>query len=124
MGSSNPRLTRLNQRLTYGGLLEGLPNRRMNEARLSHDRTVGYLVPVEQVPIEGFDGYPFGGAAELPAIRVEAALSSPALSGDPTQHSTVLVIWYQDEWALPIETRILSHLASVEWSSIAVDEDL
>ncbi|MFI6830722.1 hypothetical protein ACIBG5_26730 [Kribbella sp. NPDC050241] len=124
IGVVDPRLTRLHQRLTYDGLLEGLPNRRMNEAQLSHDRNLGYLVPVDQEPIEGFENYPFGGAARLPAIRVEAAFSSNALTGDPLQRSIAVVIWYQHGWARPIETPVLSHLASVEWASIALDEDL
>ena len=124
IGVVDPRLTRLHQRLTYDGLLEGVPNRRMNEAQLSHDRKAGYLVPVEQEPIEGFEDYPFGGAARLPAIRVEATFSSTALSGDPLRRSTALVIWYQRGWALPIETPVLSHLSFVEWASIALDEDL
>ncbi|MGW5195170.1 hypothetical protein ACWEOO_38365 [Kribbella sp. NPDC004138] len=124
IGVVDLRLTRLHQRLTYDGLLEGLPNRRMNEAQLSQDRKSGYLVPVEQEPIEGFEDYPSGGAARLPAIRVEALFSSTALSGDPCDRSTARVIWYQHQWALPIETPILAHLSSVEWASIAADEDL
>jgi hypothetical protein len=58
------------------------------------------------------------------AVNDEAAFSSTALSGDPLQRSTALVIWYQDGWAQRIETPVLSHLSSVDWASIALDEDL
>lgn len=62
-------LVALEQHRTYAGLIEGFPNRRMNQWALEHDRATGHLIEPVETPIPGLPDF-FGGAAELPAVRV------------------------------------------------------
>jgi hypothetical protein len=44
---------------------------------------------------------------------------------DASKHISVLtVVWFQDEFALPILEPALSALIQIEWSEVAADVDL
>jgi hypothetical protein len=38
--------------------------------------------------------------------------------------SLVVVVWFQDEYALPIREPALSQLLAVDWETLAVDIDI
>jgi hypothetical protein len=44
---------------------------------------------------------------------------------DPDKHlSALTVVWYQNEFALPIEQTVLEQLRLLDWDSFAVDVEL
>lgn len=126
---------RIEQESVYAGLLEGLPTREMNqrlldrlEARLvkEHTRRGFLLIEPEQKPID-YDGrYPFGTPAALPSIQVKAWLRSPgsAKDGDPNYGSSLVVVWFQDEFAFPIDEKVHEQLVALDWAKLAVDSEI
>lgn len=113
----------LRQWRTYTGLLEGLPTRQMNERDIEHllkqERDRGwwagepYLVPPVVRSIE-YDGkYPFGVPEALPHVTCVARyISYPA---------ELTVIWFQQEFAFPIDPQVFDHLQGIDWARLAID---
>jgi len=124
------RLDGLEQFWTYGGLLVGHPSREMNR-RIMDDlvarrtRPKGYGVPVLLEPLETpvektSPDLSWSTAANLPAITCIAPFISDVLPGDADSiASTLCVIWFQDEFAFPIDAHIKVELAALDWESRA-----
>jgi hypothetical protein len=125
-------LRALQQTLTYAGLLEGLPTKEMNariieqvlkEAANQIYGVPPYLVPPTEKPIDyKSDGsrYPFGTPAQLPSVLCVARLESFKPTGDSSCYASgLIVIWFQSDFALPIEDEILHHLSLTDWNSHA-----
>ena len=109
---------------TYGGLLEGLPTRQMNERNIEQlikeeqDRRWGevpYLVPPVVKPIEynADRDYPFGIPEAFPAVTCVAWFRSYPRS--------LTIIWFQNEYAFPIDSQIVEHLRGLDWERLAVE---
>lgn len=107
---------------TYAGLLEGLPTRQMNERDierlLKEERERGwwagepYLVPPVVRPIEYHRKYPFGDPEALPDVTCVARyVSYPA---------ELTVVWFQSEFAFPINPQVLEHLQGIDWGRLAI----
>ena len=121
------RATELEQWTVYAGLVEGLPTDRMNrrivdaaerEAASRWGSPV-VLVPPIETPIDwqGERPYPFGVPTELPAIGVRARFWS---SGpDALTQSTLTFVWFQVEWAPPVDEAVLSAIRSTDWDATA-----
>jgi hypothetical protein len=103
---------------TYGGLLEGLPTRQMNERNImqllkeEQERRWGdvpYLVPPVIRPIE-YDAdrkYLFGDPEALPDVTCVAWYQA--------YPRTLTIIWFQDQFAFPIDPSVLEHLRDLDW---------
>jgi hypothetical protein len=122
------RLHELRQSLTYEGLLEGLPTVEGNQRRIkyvlqkSESQRYGvgpYLVPPVEKPIERPSGepYPFGTPSSLPSVtciaRFEAIGPTVPGKGDG---SGLVVVWFQECFALPIDSEVLLHLRNLDWN--------
>lgn len=117
---------------TYSGLLEGLPTDKMNARILNsakesarkvfHIQEV-YLIEPEQKPLKT-GWYPFGKPAALPKIECIAELwhYQPARNSG-MDFSALVVIWYQENFALPIEAKVLEQLRELPWNDVAGDFD-
>lgn len=114
---------RIRQWQTYTGLLEGLPTRQMNQSTIDQlmkeERERGwwagepYLVPPVVTPIDYLQGkkYPFGDPEALPGVGCVARFGAPA----PNACSAELtVIWFQDEFAFPMDPRVVEHLEGID----------
>ncbi len=126
-------LKRIDQYLTYRGLLEGLPTAERNKAQLeqlinSHrDKPysgVPYLVEPTETPIERHSDrpYPFGSPAALPAVTCIAQFES--LEPAREMHcdkSGLVVIWFQQEFALPIDPSVHAKIQQIDWRKHAAD---
>jgi hypothetical protein len=109
---------------TYAGLLEGLPTRQKNERDIEHllkqERERGwwagepYLVPPVVRPIEYEVGrrYPFGDPEALPNVTCVARYVA--------YPSELTIIWFQDEFAFPIDPQVLEHLQGLDWAGRAI----
>ena len=125
-------LYELRQFLTYEGLLEGLPTMEGNQrhilALLNDKRNHAYgdapylLDPVE-VAIKYKDDdsvYPFGTSSPLPAVTCVARLESlSAATGQEGDGSGLVLIWFQANFAFPIDEEILRQVSELDWNRYA-----
>lgn len=121
-----PSLEFLNQKQTYFGLYEGVPTAEINRDYVAHAQQDAktlfsglplYLVP----PIEKVWTNNSGSAyASLPGVTCIAYLSDKPMNPD-MECSRLIVLWYQDSYALPIAPHILEHLSGVDWETVSED---
>jgi len=80
-----------------------------------------YLIAAVETPIEYHRErpYPFGEPARLPAIQCFGRWESYEY-GDPAfDYSTLAVVWFQQEFALPIDENIISSIREIDWEKVA-----
>ena len=129
---------------TYAGMLEGTPNRKSNNCGIEIDLKYAaqyrfamgspYLIepmrrdylrqPGDMDHIrERTSQYPaeWGRDPEwLPLVRCIGCLFSSPTSKNPTKDmSSLTVLWYQNDFAYPIDDDILSVLRSLDWDRLA-----
>ena len=124
------KLRHLEQYLTYGGLLLGYPTREMNRQTIerlmtSHTPPKGdeaaYLVKPAETPFELPAGaHRHGTPARLPTVTCIASFLSDRLRHRPDEiWSALTAIWFQDEFAFPIDPLVLIEIASIDWDAHA-----
>ena len=125
-------LVELTQSLSYAGLLAGFPNSRVNqrqiddlikEGRRIH---IGGREPVLIDPtIKTIEHTRSGQTVQelrLPDICCVARFESGALlRANSEPYSSLVVVWFQDEFAMPIATDIEQQMAKIDWEKDAVD---
>lgn len=129
-------LVQLDQRRTYEGLIEGLPTTRSNAAYLqrliqAHTATLNHgavlIEPVESLiewPADR-DPYPFGTPAQLPDTTCVGRWRSKPVHGEEyIFRSELVVIWLQEEFALPVPQSVQNALESLDWDGLAVDIEI
>jgi len=129
-------LISLNQSFTYHGLLEGAPTARMNQMIIDHavqeerNKQHGqalYLIPPTQTPITfpGSTRYPFGEPIRIPGILCVARYNSRHPVHDHSDpilyYSQLSVIWFQEDFAFPIDGAVLEELRQLDWEKLAYD---
>jgi hypothetical protein len=122
-------LTALDQHLTYGGLLAGHPSREMNRRIMDglvrrHSGPMGRSIPVVlepiETPVEKHSDPEWSTAANLPSITCVARFMSGVLPRDEEGIASMLsVIWFQDEFAFPIDPVVRVELAAIDWEAHA-----
>ena len=61
----------------------------------------------------------------LPHVRCIGSFKDVVKARDPGKDLSVLtVVWYQDEYALPILEPALSQLLAMDWETLAVDVEI
>lgn len=123
------RLVGLDQHLTYGGLLAGHPSREMNRRIMDrliagHSGPRGRGVPVLfepiETPLEKHSDPDWSTAATLPAVTCVGRFMSGVLASEPDGFGSMLtVIWFQDEFALPIDPVVTIELGALDWEAHA-----
>jgi ADP-ribosyl-[dinitrogen reductase] hydrolase len=126
----------LSQSLTYAGLLDGAPTAEMNRDLISslreryrrvgrgHDPLV--IEPV-QTPIGRSGNDPFGERSLLPRVLCVAEYSSPTPVPDDewATESNLTLVWWQNDWALPIDELCLKRLPATRgetWPTVGRTE--
>jgi hypothetical protein len=124
------RLRWFRQHEVYARLLEGLPTREMNEQHIqalldeARKRTsaASYVVPPREEPIEHRGRYPFGDPAMLPRVACVGHFDSLPPACDTSQdYSSLVIIWFQQEYAFPIEPKALEKIRAIDWDQLAAD---
>src|SRR5262245_5341007 len=124
------RVVSLRQSAVYYGLLEGLPTKEMNcrtiESLLAQERRSGaepYLIAPQETPIAYRDGrpYPFGESASLPGVSCVAYLHSIFPARVDRDYSSLTVIWFQSDFAFPIDKSVLDQIVCLDWEKLATD---
>ena len=123
------RLLALDQYYTYEGLLLGVPTREMNQDIMDqliaeYVRPDEYGVPLllepEQKPLDvpehrHVDGMP----ATLPSMTCIARFNSDGQLGTDDIWSVLRVIWFQEEFAFPIDDQAVRQIAEIDWETRA-----
>ena len=118
---------------TYGGLLEGLPNDNMNRRiiEITKDRAKDfvfmeeiYLIEPKEAPIHYEGKYPFGTPAALPGITCVAELWYNDVFRDKEKmFSSLCIIWFQEDYAFPIDEEIIEKINGIPYSQICGEFD-
>ncbi|MHB8901764.1 MAG: hypothetical protein ACYC6Y_23660, partial [Thermoguttaceae bacterium] len=77
-----------------------------------------------EIPIayEREQPYPFGTPAKLPRIECIARFVRPQFARDKTKDlSQLVVIWYQDDFAFPVDEEIAEKFKAINWNAEAAD---
>ena len=133
-------IVELCQHGTYGGLIVGKPHEELNkkriEAALSYAKdkiwsaTKPTLIPPvicePKITEEDITKYViFDQPQYLPRVTCFAQLMSSSPARDKTMFGSWLtVVWYQDQYAFPIDTHVLECIMQLDWNNIATDFDL
>lgn len=134
-------LETLHQETTYAGLLVGTPSRESNDwaienaLRAAQERCAGgakpHLIPPPRRDCLREPGdmrelrSPRHVPEWLPMVRCIASFKDVDTVRDHDKDLSVLtVVWYQDEFALPILEPALSQLRALSWEALAVDVEL
>ncbi len=127
-------LCKLTQQLTYGSMF-GVPRTKINDLIIKDTRQmVARLVgrePMVIVPARKLaEGYtetsPSAQAAwgpweYLPKITCWATFSSKPVRKEREDCSMVVVLWFQEIWAMPIDPDNLKQMQTIDWEEWAED---
>jgi len=129
------RLRELRQFGVYEGLLEGRPTtelnaniveRIVNQERERSNDWVPYLIEPEIKFIDdpSEENHPSEQSAFLPSVAcVGRFQSSASTRGSAGDYSELVVIWFQDSFALPIDQKTWGQLVAIDWDQAAADYD-
>ncbi|MCO6456993.1 MAG: hypothetical protein J5I93_16965 [Pirellulaceae bacterium] len=124
------RLVAIDQWRTYSGLLEGVPTIEMNERHIRRTMDTArerrhfdpYLIPPVMTPIEPGRDYPFGTPASIPEITCIGQFDCFDTARDKAMDgSTLPIVWFQKDFAFPIDEVIQEHLRLLDWEKHASD---
>jgi hypothetical protein len=129
-------LTSLTISSTYGGLLEGYPNARVNDAlvaRLGRRREFAYSSQPAHVTApprlrpesdQGSGRMPFGPVETLPPVYCEGSFRSGPVDDelDPVLYvSWLMVVWFQEDLARPVADFAAAAVHGLAWEALAED---
>ena len=86
-----------------------------------------YLIPPKSLEIDGVDKSMerCENAIRLPYITCFGIFESSVLKGKGFgAGSHLTVVWYQDEYAMPIDAYVLEHIKKIDWEKEAEEYDL
>jgi hypothetical protein len=120
------------QEYTYKGLLEGVPTDTMNQRMIKNLESKAirycgnmpvYVIEPKQTPHPHARPNPFETPMSLPAYTCIAQLSDykPARDEEMFGGSQLIVVWFQDTLALPIDDDILEKMKQIKWTELAED---
>jgi len=124
-------LNKIYQDYTYDGLLLGYPNREMNDryvknsiesAREMMSSDATYLVspPLIEVKIDERVKHHYKDAIRMPYITCYGQFESSKIKGDEyNDGSWLTIIWYQEEFAMPIDSSVIEHIKTIDWEEVA-----
>ena len=133
-------LEEIHQHLTYAGLLEGLPTRKINKDIISEIKnttqdkiwanTTPYIISCKQTRIQLPDDraayYKSRGPEyeplALPKIICIGHFMSDAITDD-FMFSNLTIAWFQADWMMPVDNKILEQIKSMDWNKYAIQGD-
>lgn len=123
-------LVQLDQHLVYAGLLEGTPNVRINRDIVADVvRTFSAMSPAANCHLfEPDQTQPYPERPHislLPAVACGGFLRRVGRTEDdwPCWESVVLV-WFQDAYAMPIDAKVLGQIYRTDWPALAAKTEM
>jgi hypothetical protein len=128
-------LRELRQSRTYESLLAGTPDDELNQWVMDRARTEALGGAVGQEPYlvspnvrtriqEAWHDIPAREYCALPATVCIGQFTSFQPARDKDRHASELVIiWFQDEFAFPIDPAVREQIRAIDWEKHAVDFD-
>ena len=129
------------QYTTYSGMMEGLPTRKYNDSKVNCvDESKTYVLHAprlygdfsKMLPPDSFiarmcadDPYEV-----LPGVTCVARMTSkPCKTSDwtdidPPARSYLTLVWFQNEWAMPIAPEVLEKLKAFDWDAHAYNQGI
>jgi hypothetical protein len=131
-------LSEVHMESTYGGLIEGYPVARLNDmivdslahaaGRLLPHAPIHIVSPMRTPPDPDLRlESPFGPVELLPQVICMGRFSSDPVDPDldPVLHrSRLVIVWFQDDAAVPTAGDIPAALYDVRWEDWAKDEEI
>ncbi len=117
-------LGELRQWEVYEWLWEGLPTKESNQRclkRIIEENQSDYgeplLIEPEEMPIPYIEGkrYPFGEPAAFPRIACIARFRSSPARDVQKDYSGLIVVWFQNDFAFPIDPKVHLLLQTINW---------
>jgi hypothetical protein len=122
-------LSRLQQGRTYAGMLNGFFDARVNQHEI--DQLLEEARELAVVDCEPFLIQPAPAITELPSGRMQEKLPPITCVADfrsnelnragSEPYSSLAVAWFQDEFAMPIDTEVLNQIRKIDWERHAKD---
>jgi hypothetical protein len=124
-------LDSLDQSLTYGHVLLGVPNAHWNDVIIKglldkyapgpYIRQV--LIEPERRFVQLSDNTPIGQNTieYLPDVFCRGMFKSTPLRGGSGDSSKLIILWFQTDWALPIAASIVEKIKRIDWEVNAVN---
>jgi len=130
-------LRTLEQSLTYAGWLEGTPTSQVNDAEVKAalaeassrpDKIRPHLLtPTRRdflrTPGDMIGDHPFGPPEWLPVVRCTALFLSLGWGSSVATMSVLRLVWFQDEFAMPISDNSLQQIRLLDWEALATKLD-
>jgi hypothetical protein len=126
----------LQQWMTYGGWMEGVPSAEWNDRKVEGAIREAGAKPLLIPPVRrdylrkpgDMDGHTsFRGRVPewLPMVTCVGRFQDTRPARDQSKHLSVLaVVWFQDEFAMPIDAGVLEQLRAVDWEQAAEDVEV
>lgn len=119
----------LEQRLVYAGVVEGVPNSRINRGMVTEAvRQASSLCPEARCHLIEPTESPYPGRPHiviLPSVVCTALLRrTGSTSDDWPCRELLLVVWFQAEYAMPIAAPMLEQIQSLDWTRLAVQLEM
>ena len=126
-----PHISRFFQWETYYGVIEGVPDKEINNDNIQHQKMLAkqhcnldaiYLVEPKRNAFTNANG---SEKETLPRITCIAALINyNPVSDLDKECSRLALIWFQDDFAFPVDEDIVRQIIQIEWNKHAIDEYL
>jgi hypothetical protein len=125
-------LSHLEQWTTYGGLLCGKPYKEINDSHISRALEEAaskypafgkpFLIEPRRTFIPGNVQRDLPPGERIPGVTCIAEFGSGELKKPGSEaFSFLVIVWFQDEFALPIDTGVESAIEQTDWENLAAD---
>ena len=130
-GKKKIHMTKIEQRYSYDGLISGLPDSDINDRIISHALSEAYrlsysnthLIEPQRTKVKYTSAGRTAEYEKIPGIRCIAAFKcyDPA-KDEKADQSKLSLVWFQNNFAMPIEENVRNAIKALDWNELAMDE--
>jgi hypothetical protein len=103
---------------------EGIIHFSQEKSKMLFPKSPVFLVEPSQTPIEYNRAYSFGNPAILPSVACVARFQSAAFDKNVLHYTELAIVWFQEEFALPIDDSNLQKINSINWVEHAAEYEV